>query len=105
MGEEVMRTNNRKRGTTREGIAWMVASIILLLMVLLFAHFSFGQESQPRIFPSVAEASTALFSAVKNNDEQELESILGVAKEVSSSSDEVEDRLERERFSQKYQQM
>jgi hypothetical protein len=34
-----------------------------------------------------------------------LERILGAGKEVTSSSDEIEDKLERERFSQKYQEM
>jgi hypothetical protein len=34
-----------------------------------------------------------------------VESILGAGKEVTSSSDEIEDKLERERFSQKYQEM
>ena len=34
-----------------------------------------------------------------------MERILGAGKEVTSSSDEIEDKLERERFSQKYQEM
>jgi len=34
-----------------------------------------------------------------------VETILGAGKEVTSSSDEAEDKLERERFSQKYQEM
>ena len=34
-----------------------------------------------------------------------MEAILGAGKEVTSSSDEVEHKLEREQFSQKYQEM
>ena len=34
-----------------------------------------------------------------------LEAILGAGTEVTSSNDDVEDKLERERFSQKYQEM
>ena len=51
------------------------------------------------------EASDALFQAAQKEDEPALEAILGAGKEVTSSSDEVEDKLEREQFSQKYQEM
>jgi hypothetical protein len=80
----------------------------LLLGLLLLAGFvqhSFAQERQPRTFSSPAEAGNALFQAAKNEDEQALEAILGAGKEVTSSSDEVEDKLEREQFTQKYQEM
>jgi hypothetical protein len=41
----------------------------------------------------------------RNKDEPALEAILGAGKEVTSSSDEEEDKLEREQFCQKYQEM
>jgi hypothetical protein len=81
---------------------------LLLLGLLVLAGFvpqSFAQEPQLRTFSSPVEAGNALFQAAKNEDEQALEAILGAGKEVTSSSDEVEDKLEREQFSQKYQQM
>ena len=87
------------------------ASTILLLLLLGllvaagFAKSSFAQESQPRKFSSPAEASDALLQAAQREDEAALEAILGAGKEVSSSSDEEEDKLEREQFSQKYQEM
>jgi hypothetical protein len=87
------------------------ASTILLLLLLSllvavgFAKSSFAQESHPRTFSSPAEASDALFLAAQREDEAALEAILGAGKEVSSSSDEEEDKLEREQFSQKYQEM
>ena len=56
-------------------------------------------------FSSPWKASSALFQAVQNSDEEALERILGAGKEVTSSSDEIEDKLERERFSEKYQEM
>jgi hypothetical protein len=65
---------------------------------------SFAQESKPRTFSSPEEGCNALFEAVQKNKEQVLESILG-GKNISSSSDEIQDRLERERFTQKYQEM
>jgi hypothetical protein len=92
--------------------AWGFASTVLLLLgvglVLLVAGFtgsSFAQESQPRTFASPGAATDALFQAAHNKDEQALEAILGAGKEVTSSSDEEEDKLEREQFCQKYQEM
>jgi hypothetical protein len=86
-------------------VASMVASTVLLLLVAGYAGSSFAQEPQPKTFSSAAEASNALFQAAQSQDEQTLEAILGAGKEVTSSSDEVEDKLEREQFSQKYQEM
>ena len=111
-----MRTNNMKFETSEKivlGFAWgFVSSVFLLLLVGLlllvmgFAGASFAQESpQPRTFSSPVEASDALFQAAQKEDEPTLEAILGAGKEVTSSSDEVEDKLEREQFRQKYQQM
>lgn len=66
---------------------------------------AFAQSSAAKPFPSAEEASSALLQAVQNRDEQQLESILGVDKGVTSSGDDVEDTLEREQFTQKYQEM
>jgi hypothetical protein len=106
-----MRTNNMAPGTTEtfiERLASGFASTILLLLFVIvvgFASTSFAQESQPRAFSSPGEASDALFQAAQKEDEPALEAILGAGKEVTSSSDEVEDTLEREQFCKKYQEM
>ena len=111
-----MRTNDMKFETSEKivlGFAWgFVSSVLLLvlvgllLVVLGFAGSSFAQESpQPRTFSSPGEASDALFQAAQKEDEAALEAILGAGKEVTSSRDDVDDQLERERFSQKYQEM
>jgi hypothetical protein len=68
-------------------------------------QLSFGQKSEPKTFSSPGAATNALFQAVKSDDEQAVGAILGAGKEVTSSSDEIEDKLEHERFSQKYQEM
>lgn len=78
----------------------------LLLLVAGFAGSSFAQESpQPRTFHSPGEAGDALFQAAQKQDEPALEAILGAGKEVTSSRDDIDDKLEREQFSQKYQEM
>jgi hypothetical protein len=116
MEKELMRANNITLETSEKIIvrlAWGFASTVLLLLlvgllllVVGFAGASFAQESpQPRTFSSPGEASDALFQAAQKEDEPALEAILGAGKGFTSSSDEVEDKLEREQFSQKYQEM
>jgi hypothetical protein len=106
-----MRTNNMTPETTQMFIARLAcefASTVLLMLFLIgigFASRSFAQESQPRTFLSPGEASVALFQAAQKEDEPALEAILGAGKEVTSSTDEEEDKLEREQFTQKYQEM
>lgn len=97
-------TNLRLTISQGRRLNWMVALASTLLW-LGHAPLGFCQTSQPKTFSSPGEASNALFQAVQNEDEQAVEAILGAGKEVTSSSDEVEDKLERERFSQKYQEM
>jgi len=113
MENETMRTNNMKLETFTVRLACGFASTVLFLLLvgllLLVAGFvgsSFAQETpQPRTFSSPGEASDALFQAAQKRDEPALEAILGAGKEVTSSSDVVEDKLEREQFSKKYQEM
>jgi hypothetical protein len=107
-----MRTNNMQLEAFTVRFAWGFASIVFLLLVVGFLLFaaglagsSFAQESQPRTFSSPGEASDALFQAAQKEDEPALEAILGVGKEITSSSDEQEDKLERGQFSKKYQEM
>src|SRR5713226_3618938 len=84
---------------------WMAALGALALLVVGDCQWSLAQKSGPETFSSPWKASNALFQAVQNSDEEAVERILGAGKEVTSSSDEIEDKLERERFSQKYQEM
>ena len=110
-----MRTNNMKLEaletfTTRFALGFastifLMALLLGLLLVAGLVSSSSAQSAQPKTFASPGEASSALFQAVQNQDEQALESILGAGKDVTSSSNEVEDKLEREQFSQKYQEM
>src|ERR1700758_157867 len=104
MEKEIMCTTNLIPETSaRPRLIWMIALAVSALLTLGHARLSFGQE--PKTFSSPGEASNALFQAIKNENEQALEAILGAGKEVTSSSDKIEDKLERERFGQKYQEM
>ena len=78
---------------------------IFALLVGGYAQFCVAQKSGAKTFPSAAEASQALFLAVQNENEKAVEEILGAGNELVSCGDEVEDKLERERFVEKYRQM
>jgi hypothetical protein len=56
-------------------------------------------------FASAEEASQALFLAVKNQDEAALTDMLQEGNSPGSADDQLQDRLDRERFVQKYQEM
>jgi hypothetical protein len=107
-----MRTNNMTLETFTVrfacGFASTVVLLLLLGLLLLVAGLvglSFAQGSQPKTFSSPGEAGDALFEAAQKEDEPALETILGAGKEVTSSSNEEEDKLEREQFTKKYQEM
>jgi len=87
------------------GIAATVAFTTFVLLVVGCSRWCLAQQSRPKTFSSAEEASRSLFVAVQNHDEQAVEAILGAEKEVAWSGDESVDNLERERFSQKYQEM
>jgi hypothetical protein len=90
---------------SRSRLNWVGTLSALTLLIVGHSQSSFAQKSGPETFASPGKATSALFQAVQNSDEEALERILGADKEVTSSNDEMQDKLERERFSQKYQEM
>jgi hypothetical protein len=100
-----MCTRNLKTRTFRSRFASFVAMALFLLLVAGYARPDFAQTSATKTFSSAEEACNALFQAAQNGDEQKLEAILGAGREVTSSGDDVEDKLEREQFTKKYQEM
>jgi hypothetical protein len=105
MENEIMNTNLISKTSSRPGLNWVAALSVLALLVAGISQLSLAQKSGPETFSSPWKASSALFQAVQNSDEEALERILGAGKEVTSSTDAIEDKLDRERFSAKYQEM
>src|ERR1700693_5507861 len=106
MENEIMHTANLISETSsRPRFNRIAALTVSALLIVGCSQSSFAQKSGPATFSSPGEASNALFQAVQNGDEEALQRILGCGKEVTSSGDKIEDKLERERFSQKYQEM
>ncbi len=77
----------------------------ILAMATTGAFPGMAQQSAQPTFPSAAEASQSLFQAVKGNNAKTIANILGGPTELVSSGDAAQDKLDREMFVQKYQQM
>src|SRR5258705_9484833 len=106
MEREIMHTTKLTSAKFFSSTLNRIAALAALALLMMgYAQLSLAQKSGPKTFSSPGEASNALFQAVQDEDEEAVERILGAGKEVTSSSDEIEDKLERERFSQKYQEM
>jgi hypothetical protein len=82
-----------------------IMSIGLFLLLMGCVTPSLAQKSTPKTFSSAEAASHALVLAVQSNDEEAIAQVLGGGKELVSSDDEIEDKADRERFAQKYQEM
>ncbi|HET7107310.1 MAG TPA: DUF2950 domain-containing protein [Candidatus Acidoferrum sp.] len=77
-----------------------------ILLAGLFAAPSFAQQAGQKIFSSPEEASKALFTAVKGNDEKAMLDLLGPeGKAIISSGDEAEDAQSRVEFVKRYEEM
>jgi hypothetical protein len=85
--------------------ASLVALLGLSLFVVAGAPAALAQASTLRTFSSPTQALSALVQATDNDDESALEAILGIGKDVTSSGDGVQDKLEREQFCKKYREM
>jgi hypothetical protein len=69
------------------------------------AYSCLAQQASPPTFSSAAEAGQSLFQAVQRNDEPAITTILGGPTDLSTSRDTGQDRLDREMFVQRYQEM
>jgi Protein of unknown function (DUF2950) len=76
-----------------------------VLVAITLVPLSFAQESTQQSFPSAEAASHALFIAVQSDNHQALARILGGGTELVSTDDRAKDKLEREQFAKKYEEM
>ena len=83
----------------------MVPFAILAMWSMNAACPSLAQEPGLPGFQSLAEASQILFQAVQRDDAAAVAMILGGPSELASSGDSGQDKLDREMFVQKYQEM
>src|SRR5580700_11627716 len=78
---------------------------IFAMCVANCAYSGAAQQSAQPTFKSAAEATQNLFQAVQANNSKTIASILGGPTELAASGDPAQDKLDREMFVQKYQQM
>jgi hypothetical protein len=78
---------------------------ILAMWAMHGAYAGTSQQAAQPTFPSAAEATQNLFQAVQGNNGKTIASILGGPTELAASGDPAQDKLDREMFIQKYQQM
>jgi hypothetical protein len=78
---------------------------LLAIWTIAGACPALAQQSAQKTFASAANATQSLFQAVQRNNEQAIENILGGPTDLASSRDEAQDKLDRELFVEKYQEM
>jgi Protein of unknown function (DUF2950) len=106
MEKEIMRdTNIRFEKLLGRGFAATVAFATFALLLAGCAQVCLAQQPGTKPFSSAEEASHALYLAVQSDNEEAMTKILGAGKELVSLDDKVQDKLERERFTRKYQEM
>src|SRR5262245_18742146 len=99
-----MRTNTVIK-TSRRLISGAPFTGMVALLVVCSSQFTFAQQAQPKTFDSAGKAAQALYEAVRNNDDQSVRAILGAGPELASSGNDTTDKLERQQFVEKYQEM
>ena len=98
-----MRSNTALTFPQRSTTMRVITAIALLIVGC--SQLTFAQLLHPKTFASAGQAAQALYEAVKNGDESAVRAILGAGPELTSSGAETDDKLNRERFAQKYQEM
>jgi hypothetical protein len=74
-------------------------------ILVIWATNAMAQQAAQPTFPSPAEATKNLFQAVEGNNPKTIANILGGPTELASSGDAAQDKIDREMFVHKYQQM
>jgi hypothetical protein len=99
----------RRKNLNFEKIHWPSLYAIAAAAILAAGCFSLSasaQQKNQQTFSSPEEASNALVTAAKNNDENAMREVLGPdGNDIVSSGDDVEDSGSRANFVQRYQEM
>src|SRR5229473_1801288 len=106
MKRQMMNTTNLWiQKLSRRARAVKVSLAMLAVWTTYGACPSLAEQSAAQTFPSATEASQRLFQAVQSNNERAITNILGGPTDLTSSHDPGQDKVDRELFAQKYQEM
>src|ERR1700751_1919481 len=97
---EIMCRNNPVNGNDLQSVARYLVVNVTASLILATAQPSLAQTQQ-KTFVSAEQATQALYDAVQSKDDAAVQAIVGSL----ASGDSEQEKLERERFEQKYQQM
>jgi hypothetical protein len=102
---KMKKTNQHVQKASRSPQVGMVACAIIALWTTTGGSLAAAQPSVQPAFPSAAEATQSLLRAVESNNEQAIVNILGGPSELTTSGEPGQDKVDRELFVQKYQEM
>jgi hypothetical protein len=102
---ETMNTTNLCFKQLSEHVRLVVPLAAFAMLALGWAGLGLAQQSAQPTFSSAADAGQTLFQAVQSNNVEAIARILGGPSELTASGKEAQDRLDREMFVQKYQEM
>ena len=92
--------------TMKRGMMNMIRQWVPFAILGMWAAYpGLAEQAAQPTFPSAAEATQNLFQAVQENHAKNIANILGGPTELATSGDPAQDKLDREMFVQKYQQM
>ena len=94
-----------KQESLQKRLGRAVSPIVLFTIVAIGARLGLAQQSAAVTFPSAATATQNLFEAVQSNNVEAIAHILGGPSALATSGDADRDKVDRELFVQKYQEM
>jgi hypothetical protein len=83
----------------------LIPFAVLTMWAIGGAYPGLAQQTAQRTFSSAAEASQSLLQAIQSNNEDAIVNILGGPTDLTSSRDPGQDKIDRELFAGKYQEM
>jgi hypothetical protein len=104
MEELIMHTDLIFNSNSPQTLARRLLVNVAASLILAVAQPTLAQTQQ-KTFASAEQASQALYEAVLNEDDRAVRGILGAAPELTSTGNDEEDKLDRERFAEKYREM
>jgi len=96
---------NTKRSAPARATFARAAFAMVAVLTAAYAPLCVAEKSNQTTFASAEAASHALFLAVRDHDERAMTEILQEANSPAGADEELQNRLDRERFVQKYEEM
>jgi len=101
-----MMSDKKSKGAYMRWQSKSINAVVLLASLVLCVGFACAQEPGQKTFANPQDAGKALYDAGKSADKAAIEAVLGASSvSVISSGDEVQDKSNRDRFIERYEQM